>query len=101
MARKKARRYALPALRELRLEAAKSREELAQRIGKDEVYIGRLEDGQRLASVRLISRLAFALDTGFAELMHRGRDQKESHYTPLSGISWHVDERSRIQEAAS
>lgn len=51
------------ALRALRKEAGRTQEQLADRVGVDPTFIGRLERGQRGAHWRTIRRILTALDT--------------------------------------
>ncbi len=51
------------ALRALRKEAGLTQEQLADRLGVDPTFVGRLERGQRGAHWRTIRRILTALDT--------------------------------------
>jgi transcriptional regulator with XRE-family HTH domain len=55
------------ALRELRKQAGITQEQLAERLGVDPTFVGRLERGQRGAHWRTIRRIVAALDTGVGD----------------------------------
>lgn len=55
------------ALRALRKRAGITQEQLAERLGVDPTFVGRLERGQRGAHWRTIRRILAALDTGVGD----------------------------------
>ncbi len=55
------------ALRTLRKEAGMTQEQLADRLGVDPTFIGRLERGQRGAHWRTIRRILTALDASVSD----------------------------------
>lgn len=55
------------ALRALRKSAGMTQEQLAERLGVDPTFVGRLERGQRGAHWRTIRRILAALDAGVSD----------------------------------
>jgi transcriptional regulator with XRE-family HTH domain len=55
------------ALRALRKEAGMTQEQLAERLGVDPTFVGRLERGQRGAHWRTIRRILTALDASISD----------------------------------
>jgi transcriptional regulator with XRE-family HTH domain len=55
------------ALRALRKQAGITQEQLAERLGVDPTFVGRLERGQRGAHWRTIRRILTALDVGISD----------------------------------
>jgi transcriptional regulator with XRE-family HTH domain len=55
------------ALRALRKDAGMTQEQLADRLGVDPTFVGRLERGQRGAHWRTIRRILTALDAGVSD----------------------------------
>ncbi len=55
------------ALRALRKEAGMTQEQLAERLGVDPTFVGRLERGQRGAHWRTIRRILIALDASISD----------------------------------
>ena len=55
------------ALRALRKDAGMTQEQIAERLGVDPTFVGRLERGQRGAHWRTIRRILAALDTSVSD----------------------------------
>jgi transcriptional regulator with XRE-family HTH domain len=84
----------VPALRDERIRAALTQEELAERSGVARSTIARIETGDQ-ASVTTVRRLARALRLEAADLMGMARPALRVAETPVS----YLPERPRIQPA--
>ena len=66
----------LPRLREIRLRALLTQEDLAERSGVAAVTINRLENGHTEARISTVRKLAFTLGVPAHELMGADEDQE-------------------------
>jgi transcriptional regulator with XRE-family HTH domain len=67
------------ALRALRKHAGMTQEQLAERLGVDPTFIGRLERGQRGAHWRTIQRILRALDTSASDFATAIQSAEQQH----------------------
>lgn len=56
-------------IRELRLDAEMSQRELARRLGSHRPVIGRIENGKHLVDLRMVARIAAALELDVATVL--------------------------------
>lgn len=73
-------------LREIRLRAGLSQEQLADKAGLDRTYIGRIETGKQSPTVETLEKLACALGLRLSEVLRLCEErQAGGHPLPSSG----------------